>query len=88
MAKLGARGRTELARVVKTDFSNDADIASVTHRYALMSDQNILKRVTTQWRNHPASDRGWKVIEKYRYPTTPDAFLEFFEKLGYTKEEK
>ncbi len=95
MAKLNARGRTELVRLskVREDPTNDLTNWNRT-TVALFSDRTILKkldvRFTSDGRRH---SYGWKKYGKMKEPGVgehPEApmqkFIEAFEKVGYTRE--
>ena len=86
MAKLSARGRTELARVARTYTPGDVGQV-VTYTYALMSDGKILRKTKTVWADGYVTDKPWKVIQ-YRYPTEREAFLACFAKVGYEEVQK
>ena len=81
MAKLSARGRTELARVAKT--YAPADVGQVTtYTYALMSDGKILRKTKVVWADGAVTAGDWKVVAP-RYPTERMNFLAFFVNQGF-----
>ena len=83
MAKLSARGRTELARVAKTYAPGDVGQVA-TYTYALMSDGVILRKTKVVWADGHVTDRAWKSVQ-YRYPTERQAFLTNFAKEGFVE---
>lgn len=54
MAKLSARGRTELARYQRTIPSSEAYPYELRVQYAFMSDGNVLKKIGER--------SGWKIV--------------------------
>lgn len=95
MAKLSARGRTEIYRVEKEDsISEDSKQMGVIKRVlkkALMSDNKILSNQVTwfTYEYHPSGQRrndyGWTVRGSLKDGATPDSWLQSYLKQGYTK---
>jgi len=96
MAKLSARGRTELARVSKTidlrgnpNPNLNVDLRKTT--YALMSDGTLLKKMDVHFVPVPNSfssegenySYGWKVEHKTK--ATKEEFLARMTAIGYTQ---
>ena len=70
MAKLSARGRTELARVEVRDDSPDVDVEWRRTTRALMSDACVLEKLDVHFRATGLSGAhthsyGWKVRARY-----------------------
>jgi hypothetical protein len=96
MAKLKARGRQEIARLIKTEAMPDDKLASeVQSQVALMSDGNILSRRVIRWRpgssnlnygGKPTHDYGWKVKGKIRAGLTPEDFVRINQDKGFALE--
>ena len=99
MARLSARGRTELVRLQKTveaGATNNLSAAGVTkeqYTVALMSDGRALKKTVTWFAPGPfdngkawRKDYGWKDMGKVKDETTPETFAAHFERRGYRKE--
>ena len=86
MAKLSARGRTELARVAKTYPAGDVGQVT-TYTYALMSDGKILRKTKVLWADGYVTDKPWKVVQP-RYPTRRDDFVAYFATKGYPEVQK
>ena len=84
MAKLSARGRSELARVVKTYPAGDVGQVS-TYTYTLMSDGKTLRKVKVVWSDGHVTDRAWTVATMYRYPAERAAWLAVFTRAGFTE---
>lgn len=91
MAKLSARGRTEVARFSKektvTDPDRYVDWERIT--YALMSDGHLLKKRDVQFKEAgimPAykHNYGWK--DEGKVKASPEKVREFFLAKGYTEE--
>jgi hypothetical protein len=93
MAKLKARGRQEIARLIKErELPDDESFSHEKKQVTLMSDGNILKRRILRWRdrgpyqNKGTHDYGWKVIGKIKAGLTPEDFIAIYLKSGYTLE--
>jgi len=95
MAKLKARGRTEIFRASKeTRLDQPDEIGRVwkKHTIALMSDGNFLDRHATKWTDHYSPDGvrhdsgTWKVYGKIKAELTVERALEIYAKKGYTIE--
>jgi hypothetical protein len=88
MAKLKARGRQEIARLVKeNDLPEDRSFSHEKKQVALMSDGNVLKRRVLRWRDeHAPHDYGWKVAGKIKAGLTPEDFIAAYLKTGYALE--
>lgn len=80
MAKLSARGRTELARVAKT--VTDEDGTERTTKHVLMSDRKVLT-----WRGWHSvvgkSNTGWKVRGTLKAGITTEQWIALREAQGY-----
>lgn len=84
MAKLSARGRKEVYRIVKKN-ADDADTTNNKTFLALMSDRKILMKRTHDWKvgssgaslyggsNHYSS--AWNVYGKLKPGVTPEQWL-------------
>lgn len=88
MAKLSARGRKEVFRVVRERERTDSDLINWERMtYALMSDNSILEkrdvRFSSDNRKH---SYGWKKAGKLREGSTPEKLLASLQAKGYTKE--
>jgi len=84
MAKLSARGRWELVRMVKEVPHNGYMEPQVTvHTYTLMSDCCILRNLKATWPNGRKHNFGWKNLGKTK--ETPEQFEERLSKLGFKR---
>jgi hypothetical protein len=83
MAKLGARGRTELARVARETVGDVGQKYTTT--YALMSDGKTLRKVKAVWSDGHVSDVAWKVAGWRVFPTDRAAWLTHFASFNYTE---
>lgn len=93
MAKLGARGRTEVYRVEKeialTEESKARGVIKTVLKRALMSDNKILENQVTwfTYEYHPSGQRrndyGWVVKGTLKKEATPAQWLEQQLKNGY-----
>ena len=96
MAKLSARGRTEILRFSKETEGDGQDLIKRKTTIAIMSDRNILKKSTTWWKNiyrangTERKDGGWTVSGKFKkeldLTMAANSFFEKYEKIGYVKE--
>lgn len=96
MAKLKARGRQEIARLIKTsETPDDKDVSQETYQVALMTDGNILSRRVLRWRpgssatqygGRPTHDYGWKVKGKIKAGLTAEDFVRIYQDKGYALE--
>jgi hypothetical protein len=92
MAKLKARGRTEIARLVlEQDTPLSELVSSEKIQVALMSDGNVLDRRVVRWRKQDTyssgpHDYGWKVKGKIKTGLTPEDFIRIYQKKGFTLE--
>ena len=96
MAKLKARGRQEIARLIKTSpLPEDRDASEETSQVALMTDGNVLSRRVIRWRpggpmlqygGKPTHDYGWKVKGKIKAGLTAEDFVRIYQNKGYTLE--
>ena len=96
MAKLSARGRTEVMRFSKETEGDGLDLIKRKTTIAIMSDGNILKKFTTWWKNiyhnngMERRDGGWSVSGKFKkgldLPMSTNKYYEQYEKIGYVKE--
>jgi hypothetical protein len=92
MAKLKARGRTEIARLVVERETPDSELVSSEKiQVALMSDGNVLDRRVVRWRKQDAyssgpHDYGWKIKGKIKAGLTPEDFIRIYQKKGFTLE--
>lgn len=70
MAKLSARGRTELHRVSKTN-------GTTVRKLALMSDNTVLQCYTfVEYDGRSRRNTGWGVVGKLRKEIKPETWLE------------
>ena len=88
MAKLNARGRTVLVRMIRERMVRDS---GGTYReritYALMSDQCILRKVVFWWEdNNKRSDSGWKNFGKTK--ETPEEFEQRLGEFGFYRADR
>lgn len=96
MAKLKARGRQEIARLIKvTPLPDDKDASEDRTQVALMTDGNVLSRRVLRWRpggpmlqygGSPTHDYGWKVKGKIKAGLTAEDFIRIYQDRGYTLE--
>jgi len=92
MAKLKARGRQELVRLVKErDLPDNDSFSHEKAQVALMSDGNVLKRRVLRWRDpgyhsEKTHDYGWKVEGKIKAGLAPEDFIAIYQKSGYAPE--
>ena len=96
MAKLKARGRQEIARLIKvTPTPDDTDSSEDRTQVALMTDGNVLSRRVIRWRpggpmlrygGSPTHDYGWKVKGKIKAGLTAADFVRIYQDRGYTLE--
>jgi len=96
MAKLKARGRQEIARLIKvTPLPDDKDASEDRTQVALMTDGNVLSRRVLRWRpggpmlqygGNPTHDYGWKVKGKIKAGLTAEDFVRIYQDSGYTLE--
>jgi hypothetical protein len=96
MAKLKARGRQEIARLVKvTETPDDKDVSEEKSQIALMTDGNVLSRRVIRWRpgssmldygGSPTHDYGWKVKGKIKTGLTAEDFVRIYQGRGFTLE--
>lgn len=87
MAKLTARGRTEVWRVERTTDSSTGGTLRVT--LALMSDGNILKKMTSfTQQGKVAHSWGWTVWRKLKKDGNPDRLKERLVGEGYEEVKK
>lgn len=92
MAKLSARGRTELHRIKKVVSRVDAEDAVeriITTTYAFMSDRHLLKKVDVVVKDEDNPDMrlagGWKDRGKIKSTLTIDEAAKKFIDGGYVK---
>lgn len=79
MAKLSARGRTELARVEKIRPYFGGYISKQKRVYALMSDGAILARITTYYNDGSGANSGnWHVIAQWPKPSDTALAIRLF----------
>lgn len=91
MAKLSARGRTELVRMEKEDSAPKSDIITYERTtYALMSDGNILQKRDVIFPAGPydnGKDRkhkyNWTVKGKLKKDVTREQFIAAYSKRGF-----
>ncbi len=97
MAKLKARGRIEFFRVEKEQDLAPSDASGMIWKKesrALMSDGNILERLTGKWpdRYSPGGvrhhDWGWKVRGKIKAGSTPQKLLDLYLSKGFALKNK
>ena len=91
MAKLRARGRQEIVRMVRErETPDDRLTTSEKEQAALMSDGNVLKRRTIRWREasygSATHDYGWKVAGKIKAGLTPEDFVRIYQERDYVLE--
>jgi hypothetical protein len=100
MAKLSARGRTELVRLQKEVSASDANnlrangVEREQYTVTLMSDGRALKKTVTWFTPGPYDrgkvrrhDYGWKDMGKVTQESSdPARFAAHFERRGYRKE--
>jgi hypothetical protein len=96
MAKLKARGRQEIARLLKvTPTPDDKDVSEEKSQIALMTDGNVLSRRVIRWRpggsmtqygGNPTHDYGWKVKGKIKAGLTAEDFVRIYQGRGFTLE--
>lgn len=100
MAKLSARGRTELARWkrVRDHYSvpngrvredgttwTVGDVVWEQEEIAAMSDRKVLVRRVLRWRDGMRHDYGWTVRGKMNPTTTIESLGRVYEKGGYAR---
>lgn len=91
MAKLSARGRTELARISKEDCDPISELIIWRRKtLALMSDRTVLEKLDVRFKPdsffNPRGELysyGWKVKGKAKPELTPERFREIYAKAGY-----
>ena len=90
MAKLSARGRTVLVRMIRERMVRDTvygDMYRERVTYALMSDQCILRKVVFWWEsNNKRSDSGWKNLGKTK--ETPEEFERRLGEFGFYRADR
>ncbi len=85
MAKLSARGRTELNRLALDQDLEAKDEFDATHRQnivAIMSDGTYLKKMVLRYASGPTRSTTWTVGGKYA-PRTAEAFSDMLKAKGY-----
>jgi len=90
MAKLKARGRTEIVRMtresneIKKLYDDDKNPRVwARNTIALMSDRKILEKRDVRWQDGSKHSYGWKVVQTVRADVTPEQFTAFYAKQGY-----
>jgi hypothetical protein len=90
MAKLSARGRVELVRLVKDEAEDDLTTRGKQY-VALMSDRTILSKLVvwfkpTTYCGERRHDYGWKRRSKVKEGVTAEQFTAVYVKAGYRVE--
>ena len=87
MAKLSARGRTELARIVRKETIPDGNTTKERRTtLALMSDRTILEKFDVTYPDGMKNSFSWKVrTRKVKADVTPEQFIETFAKHGFVR---
>jgi len=80
MAKLSARGRTEVARVAREriiapESGNSNPVIWRRTTLALMSDRNVLEKNDVRWADGMTHTYPWKVRSKVKPNTTREIFI-------------
>lgn len=90
MAKLKARGRRELVRMVADLVEEpDSSFTEGKHYAALMTDGNVLVRQTARWKDSgQLHDWGWKVKGKIKVGLSPQDFIRIYERKGYVVQDQ
>lgn len=87
MAKLSARGRTELARLTRDRSITDELINRERITLAFMSDGNILRKRDVWFRSDGRyHSYGWKVLKRLHAHDDIDGAIADYEKKGFTRE--
>lgn len=87
MAKLGARGRTEVFRASKeTPGGSDGnlDIERTRNEVAFMSDRTILAKTTVYYKAGGSHNWGWKVVGRLKREVSLETAKEARRAAGYT----
>jgi len=87
MAKLGARGRKELVRMVLETEVNDPSRLSDWERttVALMSDGQVLRKLDVRFKSDGQKHSyGWTVYRKAK-GVTVEKFVKLYEAVGFKK---
>ncbi len=87
MAKLTARGRTELARLSIVEVPNDSTITRErTRMVALMSDGNVLEKIDVVFVDGKKHSYGWKVkVAAKKLDLSCGEFTAAYEAKGYVR---
>lgn len=88
MAKLSARGRTELVRMTKEDENPNSDLISYERTtIAFMSDNRILEKRDVVFKNDSFGPHkhtyNWTVKMKCKQGVTKEKVIEVYSKKGY-----
>lgn len=94
MAKLNARGRTEVLRVFKEENLSDNELGITWRRWtrAYMSDNNVLEKYDVRFKPSQYDPKGkfhsygWKRKEKLFNGTRIDDIIHKYRSLGWTIE--